>query len=53
LFLSHDVHDNNKNNSSFSSLRWPATGLASVLSIFCFWQWGMIINLAGRLLFKH
>jgi hypothetical protein len=51
LFLSHDV-DHKNNNKSFS-LRWYATGLASVLSIFCFWQWGLIINLAGRLLFKH
>jgi hypothetical protein len=33
-------------------VHWYVTGLASVLSMFCFWQWGTIINLAGRLLFK-
>lgn len=33
-------------------LRWWSSGLASVLALFCFWQWWMIIKIASRLLFS-
>jgi hypothetical protein len=41
LYLSYD-----------KKLRWWSSGLASVLALFCFWQWGMIIKIASRLLFS-
>jgi hypothetical protein len=41
LYLSYD-----------KKLRWWSSGLASILALFCFWQWGMIIKIASRLLFS-
>ena len=30
-------------------MRWCAAGLASAMTLFCFWHWGMIMEIAGKL----